>query len=58
MSIGILSAAHAFSYIVLRVNPGLTSCVDLAMTLQTRLRFQLNLGLTEICSIMAKGKAD
>ena len=28
-----LSAAHAFNYIVLRVNPGLISCEDLAMAL-------------------------
>ena len=26
-----LSAAHAFDYIVLRINPGLTTCKDLAM---------------------------
>ena len=28
-----LSAAHALNYIVLRVNPGLTSCEDLATAL-------------------------
>ena len=28
-----LSAIHAFDYMVLRVNPGLTSCEDLAATL-------------------------
>ena len=32
-SIGNLSAAHAFNYIVLRVKPGLTSCKDLATAL-------------------------
>ena len=30
-----LSASHAFDYIVLRVNPGLTSCNDLAMVVVT-----------------------
>ena len=33
MSIGKLSAAHAFNYIVLRVKSGLTSCEDLATAL-------------------------
>ena len=33
MSIRNLSAAHAFNYIVLRVNPGLTCCEDLATAL-------------------------
>ena len=28
-----LSAAHTFDYIVLRINPGLTSCEDLATAL-------------------------
>ena len=30
-----LSATHAFNYIVLRANPGLTSCEDLATALGT-----------------------
>ena len=33
MSIEKLSFTHTFNYIVLRVNPGLTSCEDLAMAL-------------------------
>ena len=33
MSIENLSSTHAFDYIVLRVNAGLTSCEDLAMAL-------------------------
>ena len=33
MSIWNLSAANAFNYIVLRVDPGLTSCEDLATAL-------------------------
>ena len=32
-----LSAAHAFDYIVLRINPGLTSCKDLAMIVDNSL---------------------
>ena len=36
MSIGNLSAAHAFNYIVLRVKSGLTNCEDLAMALLIR----------------------
>ena len=35
MSNGNLSAAHAFDYTVLRINPGLTSCKDLAMVVDT-----------------------
>ena len=31
-----LSVTHAFNYIVLRVNPGLTSCEDLATALPTK----------------------
>ena len=34
MSIEKLSPAHTFNYIVLKVNPGLTSCEELAMALQ------------------------
>ena len=30
-----ISNAHTFNYIVLRVNPGLTSCEDLAIALQS-----------------------
>ena len=33
MSTGKLSAAHAFDYIVLRVNPDLTNCEDFATPL-------------------------
>ena len=33
MNIGKLISAHAFDYIVLRVNPGLTSCEDLTTAL-------------------------
>ena len=33
MNIGNLSASHAFNYIVLRINPGLTSYEDLATAL-------------------------
>ena len=33
MSIEKLWSAHAFNYIVLRVNPGLTSCEELDMAL-------------------------
>ena len=33
MTIGKLIGTHAFDYIVLMVNPGLTSCEDLAMAL-------------------------
>ena len=32
-----LSAAHAFDYIVLRINPGLTNCKDLATVLDNTL---------------------
>ena len=34
MSIEKLKSAHAFNYIVLRVNNGLTSCKDVATALQ------------------------
>ena len=34
MSIEKLSSAHTFNYIVLKVNPGLTSCEEFAMALQ------------------------
>ena len=30
-------AAHAFNYIVLRINPGLTNCEDLAMVVNSSL---------------------
>ena len=33
MSVGNLSTAHAFDYIVLKVKPGLISCEDLTMIL-------------------------
>ena len=32
-----LSAAHTFDYIVLRINPGLTTCKDLAMMVDNSL---------------------
>ena len=32
-----LSAAHAFNYIMLKVNPGLTSCEDLTMAVDNSL---------------------
>ena len=32
-----LLAAHAFDYIVLRINPGLTTCKDLAMMVDNSL---------------------
>ena len=32
-----LSATHAFNYIVLRINPGLTSCKELAMVMDISL---------------------
>ena len=40
MNIGKLIGTHAFDYIVLRVNPGLTSCEDLATALK---------GYTDLC---------
>ena len=32
-----LSTTHRFDYIVLRINPGLTTCKDLAMTVDNSL---------------------
>ena len=32
-----LSAAHAFDYIVLRIDPGLTSCKDIATVVDNSL---------------------
>ena len=32
-----LSSPHAFDYIVLRINPGLTRCKDLAMVVDNNL---------------------
>ena len=37
MNNAFLSAAHAFDYIVLGVNPGLTSCKDLATVMDSNL---------------------
>ena len=37
VSNGNLLAAHAFDYIVLRINPGLTSCKDLATVVDNNL---------------------
>ena len=42
MNIEKVSSTHVFSYIVLRVNPGLTSCEDLVTTLLKTLFFYLN----------------
>ena len=36
-----LSAAHAFDYIMLSINPGLTSCKELAMMMDISLEVTL-----------------